>query len=66
MRTLVGLLEEPSFTVYWYDEITQTNQSGTYYAGDYEMSFYDVTTGLYEPMTVSLIPFSKHVAIPSA
>lgn len=61
MTALIALLDTPSFTVLWYDESTQGQQSGTFYASDYELSYFDPLKELYEPFTVSLIPFTKFV-----
>lgn len=67
LRTLIGLLDQPSFTVTWYDEYTQTDATGTYYASDYEYSIFNQYWGLYEGFTCSLVPFTKYEAeLPSA
>lgn len=67
MRTLIGLLDQPSFTVTWYDEYEQATVEGTYYASDYEYSIYNIDLNFYEGFTANLIPFSKYeAAIPSA
>ena len=42
LRTLIGLLDTPSFSVTWYDEYEQSTVTGTYYAGDYEYSLYNI------------------------
>lgn len=60
MASLITLLENPSFTVLYYDELSGGYQTGTFYAGDYEMSIYREDTMLYEGMSVNLIPFNKY------
>lgn len=59
MQTLINLLDQPSFTAQWWDEGTGAIKSGLYYAGDYENSVFDVAKGLYEPLSVNLIPYKK-------
>jgi len=67
MSTIIGLLDQPSFTVTWYDEYAETTVSGTYYASDYEYSLYNIDLNFYEGFTANLIPFSKYEAeAPSA
>lgn len=59
METIADLLDVPSFTVSYYDRASGGYKSGTYYAGDYEMSNFDTEKELYLPFQVSLIPFEK-------
>jgi len=59
MQTILALLDLPSFTVEWWDETSGTFKSGTYYAGDFENSVFDMQKGIYEPLAVNLIPFKK-------
>lgn len=61
MNDLIALLEQPSFTLSWYDERTQTNKSALYYAGAYNYSLYSIERGLYKDFTVNLIPYKKYV-----
>lgn len=59
MKALMLLIDLPSFTLSWWDEVTQTYKSGSYYAGDFEMSYFDKTKALYEPLKINFIPYSK-------
>lgn len=61
MNDLIALLEQPSFTVEWYDEKTQTVKSGLYYAGTYTYSVLDKERELYKEFTANLIPYKKYV-----
>jgi hypothetical protein len=60
ISTLITLLDQASFTVSWWDELTDTMKSGTYYAGDFDYTVINKSKGLYEPFTVNLIPFTKY------
>ena len=64
MKSVISMLDTPSFTLRWYDEYNGAMQSGTFYAGDYEYSLYNTTSNLYEGFNVSLIPFEKYTATP--
>lgn len=56
---ILGLLDNSSFTVSWWDSKTQAYKSGTYYAGDFESDLFNVDTQRYNPFSVNLIPFKK-------
>lgn len=66
MQRVITLLDKPSFSLEWFDEYNNAVQTGTFYAGDYEYSLYNSITNLYEGFSVSLIPFEKYTATPSA
>ena len=59
LHTVMGLLDTPSLTISYWDENSQSYKSGTYYASDYEVSYFLVDKALYEPFTVNLVPFNK-------
>lgn len=59
MATLDGLLDNPFFTVSWWDARTQAIKSGEYYASDYDNSILDVERELYQGFTVNLVPVAK-------
>lgn len=57
--TVVGLLDNASFTVNWWDPGSQTYKSGTFYAGDFDSSLIIKNRGIYAGFRVNLISFSK-------
>lgn len=56
MATLAGLLDNPFFTLSWYDATSQTVKSGSYYASDFETPVLDMQRELYNGFSVSLVP----------
>jgi hypothetical protein len=59
MSTISTLLDNPSFTLEWYDPKTQTVKSGLYYAADFETPLFIKSKGLYNEFSIALIPYSK-------
>lgn len=59
MGVLIGLLDLPSFSVEYWDESISGYTTGTYYAPNYELSVFNKTKELYEPITFDLIPYNK-------
>lgn len=59
VRTLCGLLDQPYFSVTYYDPKTGGNITANYYASDYSVELMDKNRELYLPFTVNLIPVSK-------
>ena len=59
VANLCNLLDQPYFSVTFYDPKTRTNQTAQYYASDYTVELIDKSRELYEPFTVNLIPVSK-------
>ena len=57
MSTLLGMFDQPNFTVTWWDEKADKITSGEYYAGDFEYPIYRLDTEMYDEFTVNLIPF---------
>lgn len=56
---VINLLEQPQFTCAWFDEKSNTNKVGTFYAGQYSYGVLDRDAGRYEPFTVNLIAYKK-------
>lgn len=59
MSTVITLLDNPRFTLAWFDEKSNTVKTGEYYAGDWDISLFDRVNERYEPFSVSLIPWKK-------
>jgi hypothetical protein len=59
LKTVLGILEEPSFNVSWWDSEKGDYSTGTYYAGDFKYGLFDKADGRYEPWSVNLIPYTK-------
>ena len=59
VRTLCALLDQPYFSVTYYDPKTGDNITANYYASDYSVELMDKNRELYLPFTVNLIPVSK-------
>jgi len=59
MSTVMTLLNGHSFTVYWWDEESDTYRSGTFYRGEMKIGIRDLDTELYKQLTVNLIAFNK-------
>lgn len=59
LKANVTLLDDPSFTVSWWDSEKTDYSSGSFYAGDFGYPLFDKEKGRYSPFKVSLIPYSK-------
>lgn len=59
MQTIAGLLNNPSFTVDYYDPTTDATYTQLFYASSFEMSTYSIDRGLYEPFSVNIIAEKK-------
>lgn len=59
LKSVLAILEEPSFNVSWWDSELGSYSTGVFYAGDFKYGMFDATRGMYEPFSVSLIPYSK-------
>jgi len=56
MSLLVGLLNNPTFSVEWFDIETQTMKTQDFYSGDFKPSLLKKSgNGLYDPMSVNII-----------
>ena len=60
LKTVIGMLDTPFFTLTWYDAKTQGIKSAQYYAGDYETPLLNKKKELYDGFDVSLIPVKKY------
>ena len=60
LKTVIGLLDEPSISVNWWDSKSGGYKTANYYSGDYNYPLFDKTRELYEPFSVSLIPYEKY------
>lgn len=56
---LCSLLDQPYFSVTFYDPRTRTEQTAQYYASDYAVELFDKRRELYLPFVVNLVPVSK-------
>lgn len=59
MSQLVTLLDEAYFNVEYFDVRTQGTTTAKYYASDFTPELINKHKGLYNQMTVSLVPVSK-------
>ena len=59
VANLCALLDQPYFSVTFYDPKTRANRTAQYYASDYTVELIDKYRKLYEPFSVNLIPVSK-------
>ncbi len=59
VKVVIGLLKPASFNVSWWNTDIADYSTGTYYAGDFNYPLFSKEKGLYEPWSVSLIPYSK-------
>lgn len=58
---LCTILDSASISVEYYDTRTQSTHTANYYSGDYKTSILDKQKGLYEGITVNLIPLSRRI-----
>jgi hypothetical protein len=59
MQAIMALLDLDSFTVAWYDQVSDTIKTGEYYAGDHSYSIFRKDIALYDPFNVNLIPYRR-------
>lgn len=59
LKTVIGLLDAPSFSVNWWDSGTGNYGTDDYYSGDYSFPLFNKSKGLYESFEVNLIPYKK-------
>lgn len=53
-----ALLNNPSFTLQWWNPVTQTYKTGTFYSGDTDFSLLMKEKGIYDSFKVSLISYN--------
>ena len=56
---MARILQQPQFNVEFYDFISQTVESGVFYAGDITIELKERERGLVEEISFSLIPYDK-------
>lgn len=59
MSTILTALNGHTFTVYWWDEQTDTYKSGTFYRGELKIGIRDLYTKMYKDLSCNLIAFNK-------
>lgn len=59
VSTIAALLNQPYFSVTYFDPKSKTTKTANYYASDYSVDMLDKSRGLYKPFTVNLVPVSK-------
>lgn len=59
VANLCALLDQPYFSVTFYNPKTRANRTAQYYASDYTVELMDKYRELYQPFSVNLIPVSK-------
>jgi len=59
MSVIIGLLEPAELTVQWWDEKEDGIETGTFYAGSYDIPLFSKTTELYNAFEVNLISYNK-------
>lgn len=59
MELLIGLLDQQSFNVAYWDAKTRSIKTGVYYAGQYDIPLFMKSNELYAPFNVNLIPFTR-------
>jgi hypothetical protein len=59
VNTIIGLLDQPYFSVTYYDPKTKGNITAQYYSGDYQVEILDRSRKLFKTFTVSLVPVSR-------
>lgn len=59
VNTIIGLLDQPYFSVTYYDPKTKSNKTAQYYASDYTVEILDRSRKLFKTFTASLVPVSR-------
>jgi hypothetical protein len=59
MSTVMGLLDDHTFTVYWWEEQSDTYKSGSFYRGELKVGIRDLNSKMYKDLSVNLIAFNK-------
>ena len=59
ISTICSLLDEPYFSVTYYDPKTKSNVTAQYYAGDYKVELMERSRGLYKAFSVNLVPVAR-------
>ncbi len=56
---IIALLDQPYFSVTYYDPKTKGNITAQYYASDYTVEILDRSRSLFKGFSVSLVPVSR-------
>lgn len=59
IATICSLLDQPYFSVTFFNPKTKGTTTAQYYASDYTVALLDRSRGLYKEFNVSLVPVSK-------
>ena len=59
VSALCALLDQPYFTVEFFNPKTNSRVTARYYASDYSIDLMERSRELYKPFTVSLVPVSR-------
>lgn len=59
VSTICGLLDQPYFSVTFFNPKTKGTSTAQYYASDYTVELLDRSRGLYKEFNVSLVPVSR-------
>jgi hypothetical protein len=59
VSSLCALLDQPYFSVEYFEPKSNSRVTAQYYAGDYSVDLMERGRELYKPFTVNLIPVSK-------
>jgi len=57
MSTIMGLLNAHTFTVYWWDEQSDTYKNGEFYRGELKVAIRDLNSKRYKELSTNLIAF---------
>ncbi len=61
IATICSLLDQPYFSVTFFNPKTKGTTTAQYYASDYTVELLDRSRGIYKEFNVSLVPVSKAV-----
>lgn len=59
MSSVMSLLNGHTFTVYWWDEDSDSYKSGLFYRGEMKVGIRDLDSEMYKELSVNLIAFDK-------
>ena len=59
MKTFMGLVNNASFTVYWWDQQTETYKNASFYRGEFAPTMIQKSSKLYDEFTINFIAYAK-------
>jgi hypothetical protein len=59
VQTLGAALDQPYFTLTYWDPVNNAQRTASYYASDYKISLANRMTGMYGTVDFSVVPVSK-------